>query len=122
MGDDLFAEARLELDLTGLAVALIDRAREGGRVGARRGDLLLQVQAAVDMPEEEVERPLVLLVAAGRAEREVWGAAAESKRRREPRARALAGRGRVRQSLFEPEHLRARAQRQIELRHDRRAP
>ena len=35
----------------------------------RRIDRLLQVQAAVDMPEEHVERPLLLLVAAGRAPR-----------------------------------------------------
>src|SRR4051794_28835216 len=122
IGDDLFAEARLELDLTRLAVARVERAREVVRVEARRVDRLLQIQAAVDMPEEEVERPLVLLVAAGRAEREVWVAAAECKRRRERRARALAGLERVRQPLLEPEHLRARAQREAELRHDRRAP
>src|SRR3954452_1029968 len=122
MGDDLFAEARLELDLTRLAVARVERAREVVRVDARRVDRLLQVQSAVDMPEEEVERPLVLLVAAGRAEREIWIAAAECERRRKRRARALAGLERVRQSLFEPEHLRARAQREAELRHDGRAP
>src|SRR5919204_2381174 len=75
VGNYLVAEARLELDLLGLAVARIERAREVVRVEARRVDRRLQVEPAVDVLQENVERPLVLLVAARSAERDVWIAA-----------------------------------------------
>src|SRR3954468_23648986 len=75
---DVVAEPRLQLHLPGPALPRIERAGEMVRVEARRVDRLLQVQAAVDVPQKEVERPLVLLVAARRAEREIWVAVAES--------------------------------------------
>ena len=50
----------------------------------RRVDRLLQVQAEIDVPEEDVQRPLLLLVSAGRSPREVRLALAQ----REPRATA----------------------------------
>src|SRR5262249_59716794 len=68
---DGVAEARLELDLPRLRVAGVEGAREVVRVEARRVDRLLQVEAEVDVPEEEVERPLVLLVSARCPERDV---------------------------------------------------
>ena len=74
---DLLAEARLDLDLQRLALARIERAREVIRVEARRVDRGLQVQPAIDVLQEEVQRPLILLVAAGRAERQIRIAAAE---------------------------------------------
>src|SRR5262249_23570968 len=76
----------------------------------------------VDVAEEDVERPLVLLVASGSAAREPLPAAAGGDRRRERRARALTWRERVRQAVLEPEHLRAGAEAEPERRDDRRAP
>ena len=75
-----------------------------------------------EVAEKHVQRPLVLLVAARRAEREVRLAVARDQRRRERRARPLARRERVRQALLQPEHLRARAEAEPELGHDRCAP
>ena len=64
-----------------------------------------------------MQRPLVLLVAARRAERELRLAVAPDQCRRQRRARTLARRQRVRQPLLEPEHLRARAEAEAELGH-----
>src|SRR6266480_4237477 len=101
----LVPEPRLDLDLQRLALARIERARKVVRVEGRRVDRALQVQPAIGVLQKEVERPLILLVASGRTERQVWIAAAERERRRERRARALAGLERIRQPLLEPEHL-----------------
>ena len=57
----------------------------------RRVDRRLQVEAEVDVVEEEQQRPLVLLVAARRAEGEIRVAAPEGERGRERRARPLPG-------------------------------
>ena len=84
-------------------------------VEARRVDRRLQVVAEDDVTQEDVQRPLVLLIAAGRSEREVREAVAERERGRERRPRPLAGRERGRQAVLEPEHLRARAERPAEL-------
>ena len=73
------------------------------------------------MPQEDVERPLVLLVAARRAERELRLAARENEPRRERRARPRAGLQRRGQPLLEPEHLRASPERPAERRNDGRA-
>ena len=55
-----------------------------------RVDRLLQVHAVVHVAQEGVQRPLVLQVAARRAERQVRLAAAQRQRRRQRRPRALA--------------------------------
>ena len=60
-------------------------------VPGRRVDRLLQVHAGMDMAQEELRDPLVLLVAAGRAPGEVGLAVAQRHGRRERRARPLAG-------------------------------
>src|SRR5438477_1457676 len=115
----LVTEPRLDLDLPRLAFARIERAREMVRVEVRRVDRLLQVQPAIDVLEEDVQGPLVLVVAAGRAEGEVGVAAAKGERRRQRGARPFAGLERVRQAVLEPEHLRARPEREAELGDDR---
>ena len=89
-------------------------------VPGRRVDRLLQVHAGMDVAQEELRDPLVLLVAAGRAPGEVRLAVAQRHGRRERRARPLAGRERGRMALLEPEHLRARAEAEAELRDHRR--
>src|SRR5256885_8360101 len=122
LAGDVVAEARLDLDLTRLALARIKRAREVIRVEAGRVDRLLQIEPAVDMTEEEVQRPLVLLVAARRPERDVRLAAAERERRRERRPRALARLERGPQAFLEPEHLRTPPEGQAEPPADRGAP
>ena len=61
----------------------------------------------VDVAQERVQRPLVLQVTAGRAERQVRLAVAQRQRRRQRRARPLARRERVRVVPVEPEHLAA---------------
>ena len=71
---------------------------------------------ACDVAHEELRRPLVLLVAAGRAPGEVGLAIAQRERRRERGARPLARRERGRMAFLQPEHLRARAEAEAELR------
>ena len=87
-------------------------------VELRRVDRLLQVQPSIDMAEEDVERPLLLLVAAGRSPGEPRLAVAEREARRQGRARPCTRAERRRQPFFEPEHLRAGSQRPAERRND----
>ena len=77
-------------------------------------DRLLQVLSQVDVAQEDVERPLLLLVAAGRAPREVRLAVAKRKAGRERRPRPRARPQRRGQPFLEPEHLRARPERPAE--------
>ncbi|MCY1513454.1 hypothetical protein D9M68_479550 [compost metagenome] len=79
-------------------------------VGHGEVDRLLQIQPVVDVAQEEQQLPLLLLVAAGRAECQVGLAVAQRQRGRERGARPLARRQRAGQPLFQPEHLRARVQ------------
>src|SRR5204863_1851864 len=72
--------------------------------------------------EEGLERPLILLVAARRAEGKMRIAAPGDERRRERRPRALARLERVREPFLEPKHLRARAETESELGDHRRTP
>src|SRR5262249_27697590 len=111
-GDDLVAGSALDLDHVRLCHPRIEGAGEGVRVERRRVDRLLQVAAEEDVGEEEEQRPLVLLVAAGGAEGEVRFAAAERERGRQRRPRTLERRERVRVLRLEPEHLRPRAERE----------
>src|SRR3954454_24344889 len=84
-------------------------------------DRLLQVQPVMDMAQEEDRLPLVLLVAARRAEGDVGLAVAERHRRRQRGARTLARRQTGRQSFLQPEHLGTAGQAETQLRNDRRA-
>ena len=115
------ARAVLDLDLVEVQLARIERARHVVGVEARGVDRGLQVAAEVQVAEQRAERPLVLHVAARRADRHVGLAAAQHERRRERRARPLARLERVRQPLGEPEHLRARAEAEAEAGDDRGA-
>src|SRR6266545_5335327 len=65
LADHVLSEPGLELDLERPALAGIEGAREVIRVEAGRIDRGLQVEAPVDVLQEEVERPLILLVSAG---------------------------------------------------------
>ena len=83
----------------------------GGRV-----DRGLEVALAVSgEAQEELRRPLVLLIAARRAEREPAPVGELRERRRERGARALARRERVRVLGIERRHLQPRAEREAEL-------
>ena len=104
----------LDLDPPRLGLARIERAREVRRVEHRRVDRRLQVAPVHRVGEEELERPLVLLVAAGRAERQHRPVVAHRQRRRQRRPRPPPAHQRRRQPLLEPEHLRARAEAEAE--------
>ena len=66
--DRLGADAFLDRDVPRAALARIEARRERLGVVVRRVDRGLEVEAVVDMAEEDLQRPLVLLVAPGRAE------------------------------------------------------
>ena len=83
-------------------------------------DRLLQILTGMDVTQEELRDPLVLLIAARRAPGEVGLAIAQRELGRKRRARALAGRKRGRMALFEPEHLRAGAEAEAKLGDHRR--
>ena len=90
----------------------------GEVAGVVRGgvDGLLQVHAEMHHVQEELERPLVLAVAAGRAEGDVWeaGLLGESYGGRECGAGTLAGLQLLGVILVEVEHLPPRAQRETQ--------
>src|SRR4051794_34355227 len=105
------AETLLDDQRTLLDAARVERRDQVVGVPLGCVDRLLQVQPAVDVTEEDMERPLFLLIAAGRPPREPRLAVAQCEARRQRRPRPLARRERRRQPLLEPEHLRARAER-----------
>src|SRR6266550_2495154 len=70
-GDHRFADPRLDVQGPGLGLARVERRRHVRGVERREVDRLLQVHAERQVVEEEQQRPLILLVAAWRAEREV---------------------------------------------------
>src|SRR5581483_1223814 len=98
--------------------ARVERARERLRVVVGGVDRGLEVHPEMHVGEERVERPLILLIASGRTEREHGLVVTGDERRRERRPGTLAGRERVRQPLLEPEHLRARTEAEAELGND----
>ena len=73
------------------------------------------------MAQEDVERPLLLLVAAGRAHASYGLPSRSASAGRERRPRPRARRERRRQPFLEPEHLRARPERPAERGNHRRA-
>ena len=77
-------------------------------MGGMKGRLLdgrLQVETELRVGEKEAERPLILLISAGRAERQHGRSVPHDKRRTERGPRALSGRKGVGQPGCEPEHL-----------------
>src|SRR5688572_21844027 len=90
-------------------------------VELRRVDRLLQIQPEVDVADERVVGPLLLLVAAWGPPGEVRGTVPQRETRTESGARTRPGPQRRRESFLEPEHLRARPERPAECRDDRRA-
>ena len=74
-------EARLDLDLSRPRLTRVEGAREVVRMEGGRIDRRLEVEPGEHVAEEEAELPLVLLVAARRAEGEVRLSVAEGERR-----------------------------------------
>lgn len=72
----------------------------------------------MNVAQEELRDPLVLLVAAGRAPGEVWLAIAQCHGRRQRRAWPFARRKRSGMAFLQPEHLGAAAEAEAELRND----
>src|SRR5882757_1152222 len=95
-----------------------ERDREMLGVPRRRVDRFLQVQFGVDVAQEELRGPLVLLVAAGRAPGHIRLAVAVAHGRTERGARALAGRQRRGMVFLEPEHLGAAAETEAKFGND----
>jgi len=87
-------------------------------VVVRRVDCGLEVEAVVEVGEEDMQRPLVLLVAARRAERQPGFAAAQGERRAERRARSLPTFKAVRVIRVQVEHLRSGTQAEAETHDD----
>src|SRR5262249_37608595 len=84
-------------------------------VPGRRVNRLLQVHAGMDMAQEELRAPLVLLVAARRTPGEIRLAVAQRKRRAHSGGRPRARRERGWMAFVEPEHLREAAEAEAEL-------
>jgi hypothetical protein len=91
-----------------LNVARIKRAGKVRGLERRRIHGGLQIQAEVHVPQQQLQRPLILLIAARRAERGIGLAVAGDERRRERGARTASRSERRGQSFFHPEHLAAR--------------
>ena len=79
----------------------------------------LQIHVKIDVVEEEFQGPLILLIAAGRAEDHPRLAVFEHQTRRQGRSRAFAGNQGAGVVRVEIEHLAARAHREAESRDDR---
>src|ERR1700676_2122753 len=97
-----------------------ERDREMLGMPRRRVDRLLQVQLRVDVTQEELRGPLILLVATGRTPGEVGFAVAQRHGRRERGARTFAWRQRCGMVFLQPENLRAAAEAETEFRDHRR--
>src|SRR6187401_3080469 len=89
-------------------------------VPGRRVDRFLKIHACVDVAQEELRNPLILLVSAGGAPGEVSVAVAQRERRRKCRSWPLTGRERSGMAFLQPEHLAARAEAEAELGDNRR--
>src|SRR5213083_2254626 len=112
--DRLRREAPFDGERPSRESARVERRDEVMRVELRRVDRLLQIEPAVHVSEEDVKRPLLLLVTARRPPHEPRLALPQSEARREGRARPRPRPERGRQPVLEPEHLRPRAERPAE--------
>src|SRR6266700_5894858 len=117
--DGRFRHAVLDHEHARTCGARPERDREMFGVPGRRVDRFLQIHVGVDMPQEELRDPLILLVAAGRSPGEIRLAVAQGHGRRERGARALARREGRGMTFLEPEHLRAAAEAEAEFGDDR---
>ena len=122
--DDLRVRAGLHGHAAGAHAARVEGAGEAVVVPVRGVDGALEVEAAAYRRaqrdgEEEVQLPLVLLVAAGRAERHDRHAVAQGERGGEGGAGAAARGQGVRQALVQPGHLEPGAEREAQFGHDR---
>src|SRR5436309_10328873 len=93
----------------------VERARRVIVVEFRTVDRLLQIHAVMDMVQKELRRPLVLAVAAWRAEGHPGLAVLQRERRRQRAARALARRDARGRFFVEPGDLQPGAEAEAEL-------
>ena len=100
----------------GLGGARREGCGEMGAVEHWRVDGFLEIQSLMKMAQQEQERPLILLIAAGRTADEIGFAVALDQGWREGCARPSARDQTRGQALCEPEHLRSRSQRKTQLR------
>src|SRR3954452_11868853 len=114
--DRRLGHAVLDHQHAGTRGARPERDREMFGVPGRRVDRFLEIEIAMDVPQEELRDPLILLVAAGRAPGKVWLAVAQRHGRRQRRPRPLARCERRWMVFFQPEHLGAAAETEAELR------
>src|SRR2546422_3258807 len=104
-----------------MGVVWCKRAWEVRGVEHGRVDGCLQVMPKDSVSEEKLERPLVLLVASGCAEREAWFAVAKCDRRAERCPRPLAAFQMIGVLRVEVEHLGSGAEAEAEAWNHRRA-
>src|ERR1700761_3310395 len=97
-----------------------ERNREMLGMPRRRVDRFLQVHVGVDVPQEKLRGPLILLVTAGRTPGHVRLTVTQRHRGRERGTGALAGRERWGMIFLKPEHLCAAAEAEADVRNDRR--
>src|SRR5882724_1407176 len=93
-----------------------ERDREMLRMPCRCVDRFLQIELGVDVPQEKLRGPLILLIAAGRTPGEIRLAVAQCHGWAKRGARALAGRECRGMIFLEPEHLRTTAEAEAEFR------
>src|SRR5712691_1324110 len=97
------------------------RAREMRGMEHWRVDGGLQIEAENDVRKEELERPLILLIAPGSAERDPWLALTQREGRAERSPRTFAALDAVGVVRIQVEHLRSRAKAKTQAVDDRRA-
>src|SRR5262249_35328358 len=85
------------------------------RMPGRSIDRLLQIHFAVNVPEEKLRRPLILLVAARRTPGQIRLTIAQGERRAECRTRSFTRRESGGMFFIKPECLRARAKSKTKL-------
>src|ERR1700733_7717596 len=111
-------EASFEPEMAEVRAARIERARRVLGVEFGAVDRLLQIHFVMDVVQKQLQRPLVLAIAARRAERHVGRAVLERQARRQGAARAfprLEARGRA---FLEPGDLQPRAAAEAQFRGD----
>src|SRR5258708_31471818 len=101
-------ETVLDDHAAGLVWTRMERLHHVFGLKHRRIDGLLQAHAVMHETQEYRERPLLLLVAAGRTEREIRLTTTRDEGRRERDARTCAAAQRRRVTVLQPAHLPAR--------------
>jgi len=119
--EDILVEPILSDEHSRLDIPGVEGAWEARRVPGRGVDGLLQGLTADQMPQEEEELPLVLLVASRRATGQHRLTVTVHHRGGKRRTRAAPWHEGGSEPLLEPEHLHAAAEREPELGDGRRA-